>query len=90
MGLHYNAILSLRTVVFKGALQDIEVCHALDTYIGNDAVIYMVEEAAGGKLTLTYYPRNGDFIVENMKNERENCRVYNKIRRKLRKNYDLS
>ncbi len=60
----YGAIPSLRAIVFKEALQDIEICRALEGYIGRDAVIAMIDEVAGAPLTLTDYPRNGDFIID--------------------------
>lgn len=60
----YGAIPSLRAIVFKEALQDIEICRALESYIGREAVIAMIDDAAGAPLTLTDYPRNGDFIID--------------------------
>lgn len=60
----YGAIPSLRAIVFKEALQDIEICRALEAHIGKEAVVAMIDAAAGQALTLTEYPRNNDFIVD--------------------------
>ena len=62
----YGAIPSLRAIVFKEALQDIEICRTLEKYIGKDAVIALIESEAGAPITLTDYPRENDFIVNLM------------------------
>ncbi len=61
---NYGAIPSLRAIVFKEALQDIEICRTLEKYIGKDAVISFIESEAGAPITLTDYPRSDDFIVD--------------------------
>jgi len=53
---------SLRAVVFKDALQDIEVCRTLEGYIGKEAVVAMIDEAAGKPLSFSDYPRNSRYI----------------------------
>lgn len=53
---------SLRAVVFKEALSDIEVCRKLEEYIGREKVIEMIDTAAGMNLTFSNYPRNTTFI----------------------------
>ena len=57
-----NVYPSLRAVVFKDALADIEVCRTLESYIGKEAVVAMIDEAAGRPLTFSDYPRNSDYI----------------------------
>jgi hypothetical protein len=49
-------------VIFKEALQDIEICRTLEGYIGKDAVVAMIDEAAGEPLTFSCYPRNSAYI----------------------------
>ena len=61
---NYGAIPSLRAIVFKEALQDIEICRTLEKYIGKDAVISFIESEGGAPITLTDYPRSDDFIVD--------------------------
>ena len=57
-----GAVPSLRALVFKDALEDIEVCRLLESYIGKEAVVAMIDEAAGAPLTFSHYPRNNDYI----------------------------
>ena len=57
-----GVVPSLRAVVFKEALEDIQVCRTLESYIGKEAVVAMIDEAAGKPLTFSDYPRNSDYI----------------------------
>jgi len=57
-----GVVPSLRAVIFKEALQDIEVCRTLEGYIGKEAVVAMIDEAAGEPLTFACYPRNSAYI----------------------------
>lgn len=64
-----GVVPSLRALVFKEALNDIEVCRVLESYIGRDKVIEMIDNAAGMSITFFDYPRNNEFIpllIENM------------------------
>ena len=61
---------SMRAIIFRDALQDVEICKTLEKYIGRDAVVKMIDEAAGMDVTFKEYPRNAEFIpnlVNNMK-----------------------
>jgi len=58
-----DVVPSLRAVIFKEALNDIEVCRTLESYIGRDKVIEMIDKAAGMNITFADYPRNNDFIL---------------------------
>ena len=55
---------SLRVCVFKEALEDMEVCRLLESYIGREKVIEMIDTAAGQPLTFSSYPRNPYFVPE--------------------------
>ena len=58
-----NEVLpSLRAFVFKEALQDIELCRLLESFIGKEKVIEFIEKEAGMEITFTDYPRNYDFL----------------------------
>lgn len=57
-----GVVPSLRAVIFKEALKDIEVCRKLEGYIGRENVIKMIDSAAGMNLTFSEYPRNSGFI----------------------------
>ena len=59
-----GAVPSLRAVIFKEALQDIEVCRLLERYIGKEAVVDMIDKAAGEPLTFSCYPRNSRYIPD--------------------------
>jgi len=67
---------SLRAVVFKEALQDIEVCRTLESYIGRDAVIKMIDDAAGMDIDFEEYPRNNNFIPDLINKMKEEIRKY--------------
>lgn len=61
-----GVVPSLRAVVFKEALEDIQVCKTLESYIGKEAVVAMIDEAAGQSLTFSQYPRNSRYIPQLM------------------------
>lgn len=55
---------SLRALIFKEALQDIEICHLLEKSIGKDAVIKIIETKAGSEITFFDYPNTAEFMFE--------------------------
>ena len=59
-----GAIPSLRAVVFKEALEDIQVCKKLEEIIGREKVIELIDNEAGMNLTFSDYPRNNEFIPD--------------------------
>ncbi len=67
---------SLRALIFKEALQDIEVCRTLEQYIGKDAVVKMIDDAAGMNITFEDYPRNDDFIPSLMDKIKHEIKKY--------------
>ena len=52
--------------MFQEALQDIKRCHKLETFIGRDAVVEMIDRKAGMEITFSEYPRNIQFIPDLM------------------------
>ncbi len=58
-----DVIPSLRGLVFKEGLQDIELCRELEKYIGRDAVVKMIDDEAGMNVTFEEYPRCADYIL---------------------------
>lgn len=65
-----GAIPSLRAIVFRDALYDVEICRTLEKYIGRDKVIALIDNEAGYSITFTEYPRNSAYIlnlIEKMK-----------------------
>ncbi len=56
-------LLSLRALVFREGLQDILVCRLLESYIGREAVVHMIEEEAGMPIHFDQYPKNPEFIL---------------------------
>lgn len=58
-----GVIPSLRAIVFRDALYDVEICRKLESYIGRDAVVKLIDYEAGMDLTFAQYPRNNDFII---------------------------
>lgn len=61
-----GAVPSLRAVIFKEALQDIELCRMLEEKIGKEKVVELIEKEAGMEITFTQYPRNNEFIPDLM------------------------
>lgn len=57
---------SLRAIVFKEALQDIELCRLLESYIGKDAVVEIIDSFAETPITFSEYPRNDEYISKVM------------------------
>lgn len=62
---------SMRAYIFKDALQDVEICRALEARIGRAAVEKLIEDEAGMKITFADYPRNSEFIPNLMKKMRK-------------------
>ena len=59
-----GVVPSLRAIIFKEALNDIEICRTLEGFIGREKVIEMIDEAAGMNLTFSEYPRNPEYIPD--------------------------
>ncbi len=57
---------SLRAEIFHEALQDMRLCCALEERIGRDAVVKMIDDAAGYTLTFDRYPK-GNAYLENLR-----------------------
>ena len=64
-------VSSMRAIIFKEALQDVDVCKTLEKYIGKEAVIKMIDEEAGMNVTFFDYPRNSDYIPSLMNKMKE-------------------
>lgn len=63
-----DAYPSIRGEVTYEAIQDMDICFALEALIGRDAVVEMIDKAAGRNLTFDDYPRDKTFL-ENLRNE---------------------
>ncbi len=57
-----DVVPSLRAVIFKEALQDVDVCKALEKKIGREEVIKLIDDMAGINITFTEYPRNSEYV----------------------------
>lgn len=55
---------SLRLVVFHEALQDLSAFRLLESYIGHDAVVKLIEDTAGMTVEFDKYPRSDEFILK--------------------------
>ena len=58
-----GAIPSLRALVFREALYDVEICRILEGYIGRDKVVELIDKEAGFNITFSEYPRNNEYIL---------------------------
>jgi len=56
--------LSLRTMVFYDALQDLGVCRLLEETMGHDAVVELIEQEAGLELRFDNYPRSAAYLLD--------------------------
>lgn len=59
---------SIRGQVTYEAVQDMDICFALEERIGREAVVAMIDEAAGGSLRFDEYPRCKEYL-ENLRAE---------------------
>lgn len=57
---------SMRGEVTYEAMQDIGICRALEKYIGREAVVAMIDDAADGDLQFDRYPK-GNAFLENLR-----------------------
>lgn len=57
---------SIRGEITYEAIQDMDICFALEKSIGRDAVIKMIDDAAGGELKFDFYP-DGNEYIENLR-----------------------
>ena len=53
---------SIRGEVTYEAVQDMDICFALEEYIGRDAVVAMIDGAAGRDMRFDDYPKNKEFL----------------------------
>ena len=59
-----GAYTSIRGLVTNEAIQDMDICRTLEKYIGREAVVKMIDEAAGMDLRFDCYPRSKAFIED--------------------------
>ena len=53
---------SIRGFVFQNALQDIEICRLLESCIGHDKVVEIIDGMAGMDITFNDYPSDSEYI----------------------------
>lgn len=53
---------SVRGELTYEAIQDMNVCFALEQRIGREAVVKLIDDAAGGELRFDAYPKNAEYI----------------------------
>lgn len=57
-------IESIRLKVTFDALQDIRAMKLLESYIGHEETVKLIEECAGDEIGFNSYPKNSDFLIE--------------------------
>ena len=62
---------SLRSIIFREALQDVEIFRMLEAKTSREYVEKKIDEAAGYELTFEEYPRNYDYIEDLIASVRE-------------------
>ncbi len=55
---------SLRLDVTFQSLQDIRAMKLLESYIGHEAVVKMIEDTAGMEIEMNKYPKNAEYLLE--------------------------
>ena len=55
---------SIRLILTFDALQDIRAMKLLESYIGHDETVRLIEEAAGSAIKFNIYPKNSEFIIK--------------------------
>ena len=58
-----TALNSLRLKVFYDAIEDLRALKLLESKLGREKVLALIEDEAGQKITLKSYPRNQQFIL---------------------------
>ena len=56
-------LLSMRALVFYEGIQDIAACRLLESYIGRQAVIELIDKTAGAPLTFENYPNDSEYLL---------------------------
>lgn len=59
-----TAYPSIRAEITFEAMQDIRICRALEALIGREAVVALIDEAAGKPLRFDDYPDGNDFLED--------------------------
>lgn len=54
---------SIRGELIREAVQDMDILYALEAKIGREAVVAMLDTAAGGELRFDRYPKGNDFLL---------------------------
>jgi len=70
-------IESIRSVVFYEALQDLRALKLLESFIGKEAVLKLIEETAGEEITFEKYPHDLEFIERLRKKINEKIKMIN-------------
>lgn len=70
--------VSLRFKVFYDAYQDMRACKLLESYIGRDAVIELIEENLDGELKFSTNPSYENWLLEVRKKINENIKKFQK------------
>lgn len=56
-------LMSIRGMVFYEALQDMRLAQLLETKIGREAVVQLIDQQAGMDLRFSKYPKNAAFLL---------------------------
>ena len=67
---------SIRGFVFRSALQDIEICRLLESFIGHDEVVKIIDDIAGMNVTFDEYPTDSGYIPRVMDAVKEKIKEY--------------
>lgn len=54
---------SIRGEVLYEAVQDMDICYALEALVGKEAVVKIIDETAGAPLRFDTYPKCSDFLL---------------------------
>ena len=54
---------SVRGEVLYDAIQDMDICYALEALVGKEKVVQIIDEMAGTPLRFDTYPKNNEFLL---------------------------
>lgn len=73
-----GVIPSLRAIIFKEALEDIQICKKLEEFIGKEKVVEMIDNKAGMCLTFSEYPKNNQYVPQLIEEMEKMIKEYSK------------
>ena len=75
-GDNFTPLNSLRLNVFYDGLQDMMALQLLETKIGKEAVVKLMEDSTDKPITFSEYPHNNSWLLENREKINQEIKKY--------------